>query len=88
MFGAVDLFIDLQSPLCVCERPVQVPFVLENLADVAGADSHVGMVGSVDLLIDLQSLLCVCERAVQVPFVPRIWPMLFAQRATLGWSGP
>ena len=47
----------LQSPLRVLERPVLVPFGLENLADVVGDDGHIGMVGAIHLLYDLQGPL-------------------------------
>ena len=37
MVRSVDLLIDLQRPLRVTERPLQVPFGLKNLTDVVGA---------------------------------------------------
>ena len=48
--GPVDLLVDLERPLRVFQRSLQLPLSLQNLADVVGDGGHVGMLGTVQLL--------------------------------------
>jgi len=51
------------------ECAVQVPFSLEDLAEVVGAGGDIGVVGAEGLLVDCEGAAGVEECAVQVPFV-------------------
>src|ERR1017187_3783542 len=52
MVRTIDPLGRRQCPLRVAESPLQIPFRLQDRADVARADCNIGIIESVDLLVD------------------------------------